>query len=198
MIGEVELFFDSIVHEDHNVLDLMTADYSFVNERLARHYGIPGIYGSQFRRVTLTDDARRGLLGKGAILLATSHAHRTSPVLRGKWVLENIIGVSPAPPPDNVPALSDEQKPEKPRSGRRGARTASRQPDLCVVPPGDGSHRLRARELRRGRRVAREGRRDPRRFDRRVGTACRRHHASTAWWRCGTPWCATRRRSCAR
>jgi hypothetical protein len=118
MIGEVELFFASVVNEDRNVLDLMTADYSFVNERLARHYDIPGIYGSQFRRVTLTDDARRGLLGKGAILLATSHAHRTSPVLRGKWVLENIIGVSPAPPPDDVPALSDEQKPDKPRSGR--------------------------------------------------------------------------------
>ena len=118
MISEVELFFDSIVHEDRDVLDLMTADYSFVNERLARHYDIPGIYGSQFRRITLTDDARRGLLGKGAILLATSHAHRTSPVLRGKWVLENIIGVSPAPPPDDVPALSDEQKPDKPRSGR--------------------------------------------------------------------------------
>ena len=118
MIDEVELFFDSIVHEDRDVLDLMTADYSFINERLARHYNIPGIYGSQFRRITLTDDARRGLLGKGAILLATSHAHRTSPVLRGKWVLENIIGVSPAPPPDNVPALNDDQKPEKPRSGR--------------------------------------------------------------------------------
>jgi mono/diheme cytochrome c family protein len=119
MIGEVELFFGSVVNEDRNVLDLMTADYSFVNERLARHYDIPGIYGSQFRRVTLTDDARRGLLGKGAILLATSHAHRTSPVLRGKWVLENIIGVSPAPPPDDVPALNDEEKPEKPRSGRQ-------------------------------------------------------------------------------
>ena len=118
MISEVELFFGSVVREDRGVLDLMTADYSFVNERLARHYNIPGIYGSQFRRVTLTDDARRGLLGKGAILLATSHAHRTSPVLRGKWVLENIIGVSPAPPPDDVPALADEERPEKPRSIR--------------------------------------------------------------------------------
>src|SRR4029434_1177513 len=97
---------------------LMTADYTFVNERLARHYGIPNVYGSQVRSVTLTkeDDARRGLLGKGAILIATSHAHRTSPVLRGKWVLENIIGVSPAPPPDDVPALNDEERPEKPRS----------------------------------------------------------------------------------
>jgi hypothetical protein len=118
MVTEVQLFFKSVIDEDRNVLDLMTAGDTFVNERLARHYGIPGIYGSQFRRITLTDEARRGLLGKGAILLATSHAHRTSPVLRGKWVLENIIGVSPAPPPDNVPALSDEQKPEKPRSGR--------------------------------------------------------------------------------
>jgi mono/diheme cytochrome c family protein len=118
MIAEVELFFQSVVDEDRDVRDLLNGDYTFVNERLARHYGIPGIYGSQMRRVTLTDDARRGLLGKGAILLATSHAHRTSPVLRGKWVLENVIGVSPAPPPDNVPALNDEQKPDKPRSGR--------------------------------------------------------------------------------
>jgi mono/diheme cytochrome c family protein len=118
MVSEIELFFKSVMDEDRNVLDLMTADYTFVNERLARHYGIPGIYGSQMRRVTLTDDARRGLLGKGALLMVTSHAHRTSPVLRGKWVLENIIGVSPAPPPDNVPALSDEEHPNKPRSGR--------------------------------------------------------------------------------
>ena len=70
----------------------MTADYTFVNERLAKHYGIPGVFGSDFRRVTLTDDARRGLLGKGAVLLVTSHATTTSPVLRGKWVLENLLG----------------------------------------------------------------------------------------------------------
>jgi len=118
MVREVELFFKSVVDEDRDVLDLMTADYTFVNERLARHYGIPGVYGSQMRRITLTDDARRGLLGKGALLMVTSHAHRTSPVLRGKWVLENIVGVSPAPPPDDVPALSDEEHPNKPRSGR--------------------------------------------------------------------------------
>src|SRR5262249_11685681 len=76
-------------------------------ERLARHYGIPGVYGSQFRRVTLTDDARRGLLGKGSLLVVTSHATRTSPVLRGKWVLENILGMPPAPPPPDVPALKE-------------------------------------------------------------------------------------------
>ena len=118
MLQETELFFTSIVDEDRNVLDLMTADYTFLNERLARHYGIHDVYGSQFRRVILQDEARRGLLGKGAILMVTSHAHRTSPVLRGKWVLENIVGVSPAPPPDDVPALNDEEHPEKPRSGR--------------------------------------------------------------------------------
>ena len=77
----------------------MTADYTFVNERLARHYGIPNVYGPQFRRVTLTDDARKGLLGKGAVLLVTSHADRTSPVVRGKWILDNLIGAPPPPPP---------------------------------------------------------------------------------------------------
>jgi hypothetical protein len=118
MVEEVERFFRSVIDENRNVLDLMTADYTFLNERLARHYGVTGIYGSHFRRVTLRDEARHGLLGKGAILMVTSHAHRTSPVLRGKWILENIVGVSPAPPPDEVPALSDEERPEKPRSGR--------------------------------------------------------------------------------
>jgi mono/diheme cytochrome c family protein len=117
MVREVELFFKSVMDEDRNVLDLMTADFTYVNERLAKHYGMPDIYGSQFRRVTVSD-ARRGLLGKGAILMATSHAHRTSPVLRGKWVLENIIGVSPAPPPDAVPALDEVERPDKPRSVR--------------------------------------------------------------------------------
>src|SRR5205807_5180406 len=102
LLRETELFFESILHEDRNVLDLMTADYTFVNERLAKHYGIPNIYGSHFRRVTLTDDARRGLLGKGAILAVTSHATRTSPVVRGKWILENVLG-APVPPPPPIP-----------------------------------------------------------------------------------------------
>jgi mono/diheme cytochrome c family protein len=104
---ETELFFESVMREDRNVVDLLTADYSFVNERLARHYGIPGVYGSQFRRVVLTDDKRRGLLGKGSLLAVTSHATRTSPVLRGKWVLENILGTPPAPPPPDVPTLKE-------------------------------------------------------------------------------------------
>jgi hypothetical protein len=104
---ETELFFDSIVHEDRSVLDLLTADYTFVNERLAKHYGIPNVYGSQFRRVQLGPemDMRRGLLGKGALLTVTSQAARTSPVTRGKWFLQTFLGVSPPDPPPNVPAI---------------------------------------------------------------------------------------------
>jgi hypothetical protein len=106
-LQETELFFGSIVHEDRSALDLLTADYTFVNERLARHYGIPNVYGEHFRRMVLQDDARRGLLGKGAILMVTSHADRTSPVVRGKWILENLVGAPPPPPPPNVPPLKD-------------------------------------------------------------------------------------------
>lgn len=105
---ETEMLFDSIVRENRSVVDLLNADYTFVDERLAKHYGIPDVYGSRFRRVQLPDDSRRGLLGQGSILLVTSVATRTSPVARGKWVLENILG-SPAPlPPPNVPALPED------------------------------------------------------------------------------------------
>jgi hypothetical protein len=89
------------------VLDLLTADYTFVNERLAEHYKIPNVYGSHFRRVPVTEDARRGLLGHGSILLLTSHPDRTSPVIRGKWILDNLLGTPPPPPPANVPALEE-------------------------------------------------------------------------------------------
>ena len=101
---EIELFFGSVVHEDRSIMDLLTADYTFVNERLAKHYGIPNIYGSQFRRVHLgpDQDFRRGLLGKGALLTVTSEAARTSPVKRGKWFLETFFGVSPPDPPPGV------------------------------------------------------------------------------------------------
>ena len=104
---ETELFFDSVMREDRSVVDLLTADYTFLNERLAKHYGISGIYGSHFRRVTLTDQARRGLLGQGSILTITSHGNRTSPVVRGKWVLDNLLGSPPPPPPANVPPLDE-------------------------------------------------------------------------------------------
>jgi len=108
--NEVELFFGSIVREDRSILDLLTANYTFVNERLAKQYGIPNIYGSQFREVTLPADLdmRRGLLGKGALLTETSNAARTSPVTRGKWFLTTFLGVSPPDPPPNVPALKEQ------------------------------------------------------------------------------------------
>lgn len=115
---ETELLFESVVREDRNVLDLMTADYTFLNERLARHYGVPNIYGSRFRRVHITDDARRGLLGQGSILATTSHAERTSPVLRGKWVLENILDAPVPPPPPDVPQLKPPAEGEKPKTLR--------------------------------------------------------------------------------
>ena len=102
---ETELFLESLFREDRSILDLLDADHTFVNERLARHYGIPNIYGSHFRRVELTEEHRRGLLGKGSILTVTSYANRTSPVLRGKWVLDHILGTPPAPPPPNIPDL---------------------------------------------------------------------------------------------
>jgi hypothetical protein len=109
MTRETQLFFSDIVKGDHSVLDLFTADYTFVNERLARHYGIPNVSGPEFRRVNYPDDTRRGLLGHGSILVQTSLANRTSPVLRGKWVMEVLIGMPPPPPPPNVPALDDTQ-----------------------------------------------------------------------------------------
>jgi hypothetical protein len=106
---ETELLVTSVLREDRSVLDLMTADYTFVNERLARHYGIPHVYGSDFRRVSVQDDARRGLLGQGSILTVTSAPNRTSPVTRGAWILENLLGSPPPLPPPDVPALPEVQ-----------------------------------------------------------------------------------------
>ncbi len=107
MKEETTLFFDSIMREDRSVVDLLNADYTFVNERLARHYGIPNVYGSEFRRVKVPSEARRGLLGQGSILTVTSYPNRTSPVERGKWILTNLLGVPPQPPPPNVPPLQE-------------------------------------------------------------------------------------------
>ncbi len=117
---EIEMFFGSIIHEDRSILDLLTADYTFVNERLAKHYGIPDVYGSQFRRVELGPelDARRGLLGKGALLTITSDAARSSPVKRGKWFLETFFGVSPPDPPPGVETDLAVAEGEAPKSMR--------------------------------------------------------------------------------
>ena len=111
---ETELFFESVIRENRSVVDLLDANYTFLNERLARHYGIEGVEGERFRKVVLPEDSpRRGLLGKGAILMATSYPNRTSPVLRGKWILDNVFGAPPPPPPPNVPLLKEERDPRK-------------------------------------------------------------------------------------
>lgn len=107
MKQETDLFFINLIREDRSIIDLLDANYTFINERLARHYGIPDIYGTDFRRVTLTDPNRRGLLGQASILTVTSLPTRTSPVDRGKWILTNLLGMPPNPPPPNVPALKE-------------------------------------------------------------------------------------------
>ncbi len=115
---EMEMFLDSIFREDHSALDLLTADYTFANERLATHYGIPDVRGDQFRRITLPDSKRWGLLGKGAILMVTAYPNRTSPVLRGAYILENITGTPPSPPPPNVEAFKENKDGEKAKTVR--------------------------------------------------------------------------------
>jgi hypothetical protein len=138
MLRETELFFDSIVRDDRDVLDLLTADYTFVNERLAQHYGIPNVTGNAFRRVVVPDH-RRGLVGHGSILTLTSVADRTSPVLRGKWVLEVLLGTPPPPPPPNVPALDDSVK------GTHGGRllsTRERMEEHRKNPACNNCHRV--------------------------------------------------------
>jgi len=115
---EIEMFIDCIFREDQNVVDLLSANYTFVNERLAAHYGVENVRGDQFRRVTLTDPNRYGLLGKSAVLMVTAYPNRTSPVLRGAYILENITGTPPAPPPPNVEAFKENKEGEKPKTIR--------------------------------------------------------------------------------
>ena len=118
LVRETELFVGGQLRDDRSVVELLTADYTFVNERLARHYGIPGVYGPRFRRVEWGDDRRRGLLGQGSILTVTSLATRTSPVVRGKWILENLLGAPPPPPPPDVPELEEQAGGGEPASLR--------------------------------------------------------------------------------
>src|SRR6185369_3000998 len=115
---EMELFVESIIREDRSVLDLLSANYTFVNERLALHYGIPNVLGDRFRRVTLEDSNRWGLLGKGSILMVTSYPNRTAPVLRGAFVLENIAGTPPSPPPPDVEGFKENKDGEKAKTVR--------------------------------------------------------------------------------
>jgi len=115
---EASLFFESIVHDDRNVLDLMTADYTFLNERLAKHYGVANVYGSHFRRVAFTGDTRGGLLGQSSVLTVTSYPNRTSVTMRGRWLLANLLGAPPPPPPPDIPALKEAGADGQPRSLR--------------------------------------------------------------------------------
>ena len=152
---ETELFFDSIVREDRNALDLLRANYTFLNERLALHYGIRTVKGSHFRRFTWDKDSvRGGLLGQGSILTVTSYPDRTSPVVRGKWILENLLGTPPPPPLPNVGDLKATNGGGDGAVDARAAGAASREPDLRGLPLDDGSARPRARELRRRRPMA--------------------------------------------
>lgn len=137
-VEETERFFDSLVREDRPVLDLLTADYSYVNERIARHYGIPNVTGSHFRRVALPPE-RRGLLTHGSVLVLTSVADRTSPVMRGKYVMEVLMGTPPPPPPPNVPALDDSVKPTE---GGRLLSTRERMEQHRANPACNSCHRV--------------------------------------------------------
>jgi hypothetical protein len=135
---ETELFFDSIVREDHPLTDLLTADYTFVNERVARHYGIPNVNGYDFQRVTQVDANRRGLLGQGSILALTSVADRTSPVLRGKWVMEVLLGSPPPAPPPGVPLLDETAA----SNGEKSLTTRERMEQHRANPQCNSCHRV--------------------------------------------------------
>jgi hypothetical protein len=129
---ETRLFVASQLREDHPVGELLSANYSYVNERLARHYRIPNVYGSHFRRVTFDDGVRGGLLGQGSILTVTSYPNRTSPVLRGRWLLDNILGSPPPPPPPDVPQLSENDASGRPRSIREQMEAHRKNPSCAV------------------------------------------------------------------
>ena len=138
---ETELFIESQMREDRSISELLTADYTFVNERLAQHYRIPHVYGSHFRQITLTDERRFGLLGHGSIHAVTSYPNRTSPVIRGKWLLENFLGTPPPPPPQDVPGLKENDEGERPTTVRQRLEAHRRSPACAschrlMDPPG--------------------------------------------------------------
>ena len=173
---ETELFLESQLRLDRSVTGLLNADYTFVNQRLARHYGIPRVYGNHFRKVNLEDERRRGLLGQGSILTVTSYATRTSPVLRGKWLLENILGTRVPPPPANVPELPEHGEMDRPTSTRELMEQHSRNPACSSCHRLMDPPRFRAGEFRRRRQVARP--RPGRCSHRYPGDAAGRHHGS--------------------
>ena len=153
---ETELFFQNIVREDRSVMELLDANYTFLNQRLAEHYGIPNIYGAQFRKVTLTDPNRGGLLGQGSILTVTSYPNRTSVVQRGKWILDNLLGSPPPPPPQNFD-LESKGHDGRVLTMREAMELHRSNADLSILPRAHGPHRVRAGKLRRRGQVARSG-----------------------------------------
>ena len=172
-VEEMDLFLDSILRDNRkNVTELLTAPYTFVNERLARHYGIGDVRGERFRRVQLSDPNRWGVLGKGSVLLATSYPDRTSPVLRGAWIMEHLLGIPPTPPPPGVETNLTAVSLETAEIGARAARTASHAILVQPLPRRHRPARPSARELQRNRRMARTRARHRRR-DRLDGRARR-------------------------
>jgi hypothetical protein len=169
MQRETEFFIGSVFRENRSVLDLLKANYTFLNERLARHYGVPNIKGSYFRRVTFPDGSvRGGLLGQGSVLTITSYSTRTSPVLRGKWVLENLLSAAPPPPPADVPALKTETAPGKPLTLREAMIQHRAAPSCAGCHARMDPDRLRDGKLRRRRAMARARRPAANRRHRRV------------------------------
>ena len=142
---ETRLFVESVFREDRSVLDLLRANYTFMNERLARHYGVPHVYGSHFRRVAFGADAPRGgLLGQGSFLTVTSYPNRTSPVLRGRWVLESLLGTPPPSPPADVPGLPDRGEGGRPASVRERLERHRENPACGHLSRTDGPTGVRA------------------------------------------------------
>ncbi len=157
LVTEAETFITSVLLENRPLVELLTSDQTYLNDRVARHYGLTGVNGTQFRWVKLTDKNRLGLLGKGAVLIKTSYPNRTSPVLRGAWVLDKIVGTPPTPPPPGVETDLTPQARGGAEDGARASGAAPRQCHLPSVPWRDRSHGARSRELRRRRAVPHGG-----------------------------------------
>jgi hypothetical protein len=160
MRTETSLFFQTVVSEDRSVLELLDADWTYVNEPLARHYGMEGVEGDKFRRVALPKNSPRGgVLTQASVLTVTSNPARTSPVKRGKWVLDNLLGTPPPPAPPNVPELDDEKKGALTGTLRERLEEHRKNPACASLPRAHGPDRLWPGKLRRGRRVAHDRRR---------------------------------------
>ena len=182
--NEAEAFLSSILLEDRSVVDLLTADHTFLNERLARHYGIPEFAGPQFRRVTLTEKERFGLLGKAAVLMRTSYGDRTSPVLRGAWVLDKLLGTPPTPPPPDTATDLSQKAGEPPKTVRARLEQHRDKASCKHVPWRDRSDRFGAGEFRCDRGLA--DHRPPGERSRSMpARCCRMESRSMAWWNSG-------------